>query len=135
MNDLDPVRASYDRCFAQGDFAGHFYERFFRQSPEIPPLFAHTDFVEQKRHLRASLLTLIKYAPDDVVTSNLLHKIGHSHSRAHRNIRPEWYPLFGTALFETLAADDPEWTPDLANAWKNRIGPGIALIISLYDSQ
>jgi hemoglobin-like flavoprotein len=134
MTTYDAVRASYDRCYASGDFSAVFYRHFFAQAPEIALHFAKTDFVEQKRHLRASLLTLIKYTPDEPVTTNLLQKLGHKHSRNQLNIRPRLYPYFVNALMRSLRECDPEWSEELEDAWRKRIAPGIAYMISFYDS-
>ena len=59
MDLIETVRSSYDRCCSNGDFPGTFYDIFFTKSPEIPKLFAHTDFTQQKRPFRAALLLLI----------------------------------------------------------------------------
>ena len=134
MTAFDRVRASYDRCYASGDFSAVFYRNFFAQSPEIAPHFAKTDFVEQKRHLRASLLTLIKYTPGEPVTTQLLQKLGHTHSQNQLNIRRGLYPYFVAALVESLRECDPRWNEELEHAWRERLAPGIAYMISLYDS-
>ena len=68
MDLIQSVRESYDRCCANGDFPTTFYDIFLTKSPEIAKLFADTDFTQQKRHLRAALLILIKYEPGDEPT-------------------------------------------------------------------
>jgi len=132
MDSTQVVRESYDRCCASGDFAGSFYKIFFTKSPEIPKLFAETDFTQQKRHFRAAVLLLIKYAPDDAPTRNALEKIGRTHSRGEYNIRPDLYAFFLESVCEAIKKHDPQWTEDLENAWKERVSGGVELVISMY---
>lgn len=128
------VRASYDRCCKNGDFAATFYEIFFTKSPDIPVLFKDTDFVQQRRHFRAAVLLLIKYEPGDEPTRNALEKIGRSHSQGELNIRPDLYPFFLESVCEALARHDPEMTPELEAQWVESVGGGVELIISMYDA-
>ncbi len=132
MDLIQSVRESYDRCCLNGDFPATFYEIFFMKSPEIPKLFADTDFTQQKRHLRAALLLLIKYEPGDEPTRIALAKIGRSHSRGERNIRPDLYPYFLECVCETIKIHDPEWSVELENQWKERVRGGVELITSMY---
>ena len=132
MELIQTVRASYDRCCANGDFPGTFYEIFFTKSPEIPKLFAETDFTQQKRHFRAASLLLIKYQSGDDATHIALEKIGKTHSRGEYNIRPDLYPLFLESVCEAVKKHDPDWTSELKNQWQERVQDGIELIISMY---
>ena len=132
MDLIQSVRESYDRCCANGDFPTTFYDIFLTKSPEISKLFADTDFTQQKRHLRAALLLLIKYEPGDEPTRIALEKIGRSHSRGERNIRPDLYPLFLESVCETIKRHDPEWSEELENQWKERVRGGVELVISMY---
>jgi hemoglobin-like flavoprotein len=129
---IQSVRKSYDRCVSNGDFAATFYEIFFTKSPEIPKLFVDTDFTQQKRHFRASVLLLIKYQPEDEVTRAAMAKIGQSHCRGERNIRPDLYPLFLASVCEAIRKHDPDWTAELEGQWQERIQGGVELIISMY---
>jgi len=132
MDLIQSVRESYDRCCSNGDFPATFYEIFFTKSPEIPKLFADTDFTQQKRHLRASLLLLIKYQPGDEAIRIALEKIGQTHSRGQMDIRPDFYPLFLESVCEAVKKHDSEWTPELENQWKERVKDGVELIVAMY---
>ena len=132
MDLIETVRASYDRCCSDGDFAGTFYEIFFTKSPEIPKLFADTDFTQQKRHFRAASLLLIKYQPEDDVVRAALEKIGKTHSRGEYNISPDLYPFFLESVCEAVKKHDPEWTPELEDQWKECVKEGVDLIASMY---
>jgi len=132
MDAIQTVRESYNRCCANGDFPATFYEIFFTKSPEIPELFADTDFTQQKRHFRAASLLLIKYVPEDDATRIALEKIGKTHSRGELNIRPDLYPFFLESVCEAVKKHDPEWTAELEDQWKDRVQGGVELIISKF---
>ena len=53
------IRASFDRCEAAGDFAEKFYDVFLNSSPEIAPLFAKTDFKQQRKILRTTVYIMV----------------------------------------------------------------------------
>ncbi len=131
MNSSD-VRASFDRCEAAGDFAEKFYEIFLNSSPEIAPLFAKTDFKQQRKLLRATVYIMVTRDVTDPKGREALERVGHSHARAKLNIRPELYDLWLDSLCETAKAMDAEWTPELERSWRECMAPGIALITSLY---
>jgi len=132
MDLMQSVRASYDRCCANGDFPATFYEIFFTKSPEIPKLFADTDFTQQKRHFRAASLLLIKYQPGDDMTKIALELIGKTHSKGEYNIRPDLYPFFLESVCEAVKKHDPQWTQEIEDQWKERVQDGVKLIISMY---
>ena len=129
---LSDVRASFDRCEAAGDFAEKFYEIFLNSSPEIAPLFAKTNFKQQRKLLRATVYIMVTRDVTDPIGRETLERVGHSHSQATLNIRPELYDLWLDSLCETAKAMDAKWTPELERSWRERMAPGIALITSLY---
>ena len=51
---LEIFDRSLGRCNARPGFLDRFYERFLSMSPKVREKFAKTDFVRQKRALRAS---------------------------------------------------------------------------------
>jgi hemoglobin-like flavoprotein len=126
------VRASFDRCEAAGDFAEKFYDVFLNSSPEIAPLFAKTDFKQQRKLLRATVYIMVTRDVTDPKGHETLERIGHSHARAKLNIRPELYDLWLDSLCETVKAMDAKRTPALERSWRECMAPGIALITSLY---
>ena len=126
------VRASFDRCEAAGDFAERFYDVFLNSSPEVAPLFAKTDFKQQRKILRATVYIMVTRDATDPNAQETLERISHSHARAKLNIRPELYDLWLDSLCESAKAMDSKWTPELERSWRECMAPGIALITSLY---
>ena len=55
-----------------------------------------------------------------------------SPAKSKLNIRPDLYDLWLDSVCETVKRMDPEWTPQVEQAWRERMAPGIALITSLY---
>ena len=53
------IVASYHRARRTGQLFDTFYELFLAKSPEIPPMFARTDFPHQKLMLRESILEIL----------------------------------------------------------------------------
>jgi len=59
---FDQVVASYHRARQSGELFDTFYNVFLGKSPEIPPMFARTDFPHQKLMLRESILEMLLFA-------------------------------------------------------------------------
>jgi len=59
---FDQVVASYHRARQSGELFDTFYRLFLGKSPEIPPMFARTDFPHQKLMLRESILEMLLFA-------------------------------------------------------------------------
>lgn len=53
---FDRVVASYHRAREMGELFDTFYRLFLGKAPELPTMFAHTNFPHQKLMLRESLL-------------------------------------------------------------------------------
>ena len=128
----DPVRASFDRCEAGGNFAETFYRVFLESSTEIAPLFAKTDFEKQRKLLRATVYIMVTRNVYDPHARETLEKIGHSHGRTQLDIRPELYELWLDSVCRTVEQLDPEWTSRTEQEWRDRLRPGIELITSMY---
>jgi len=128
----ETVRASFERCEANGDFAEQFYEIFLGSSDEIAPLFADTDFSRQRRLLRATVYVLVTRAVDDAAARETLERIGRSHARSGLDIRPELYELWLDSVCSAVQRMDSEWTAQLEAAWREQLRPGISLITSFY---
>ena len=57
-NPFEQVIASYHRARETGQLFDTFYRIFLGKSPEIPSMFARTDFPHQKLMLRESILEM-----------------------------------------------------------------------------
>ena len=128
----DAVVASYQRCEDAGGFFDTFYDVFFAKSPEIAPKFANADMEKQKQIVMASVLMMLRLRTKDPVAHRTVEEIGETHSRQGHDIRPDLYPIWLDALCETLAARDPQFSPELETQWREVMKEGIELIVSKY---
>jgi|SRR5690554_647148 hemoglobin-like flavoprotein len=130
MNNTDLVFQSYGRCCRKDDFFVDFYDFFMASSEAIRARFANTDMPAQRHLLRNGVMQIILVARG--MSDRKLRDLGESHSRKRMDIKPEWYALWEEALLKTVRAHDPEWTPELQQAWREVLKPGIDLIRGAY---
>jgi hemoglobin-like flavoprotein len=130
MTNTDLVFQSYGRCCRKDDFFVDFYDFFMASSEAIRARFANTDMPAQRHLLRNGVMQIILVARG--MSDRKLRDLGESHSRKRMDIKPEWYDLWEEALLKTVRAHDPEWTPELQQAWREVLKPGIDLIRGAY---
>lgn len=130
MNDTDLVFNSYGRCCSRDDFFIDFYDHFMSSSDAIKNRFAKTDMAAQRHLLRNGIMQLILTARG--MPDRKLRALGESHNRSNYNIKPEWYSFWLDSLIKTVRAHDPEYTPELGQAWRKVLTPGIDLIRGAY---
>ncbi len=123
------AKASYHRCAASPDFLPAFYRNFFRACPEAEPLFAKTDFTRQVRLLSHAIGLLLIFSQQFTQEPNPLSRLAEKHGPTDLNIEPAWYPLWVDSLVLTASQFDPEFTPSLAQAWRDAIRPGIEYML------
>jgi len=102
-----------------------FYRHFLGKSPEIPPMFVHTDFPHQKLMLRESLLEMLMFAQNGS-NRDEIERLAERHRGL--NVKPEHYDLWLEALCEALAKHDPEFTPELEQLWRQAMQKGIGVM-------
>ena len=132
MDIYETVKTSYERCVEVEGFFADFYETFLARSTEVSEKFAETDFKTQNNLLKASLYMMVVLRDDDPTAREALERIGETHNRQHHDIRPELYDQWLDCLIETVAKHDPDYTDEVGQAWRQRMGPGIELIRSMY---
>lgn len=130
MNDTDLVFQSYGRCCQNDDFFVDFYHSFMASSDAIRNRFAKTDMAAQRHLLRNGIMQLILVARG--MPDRKLRALGESHNRNNFNILPEWYDFWLESLLKTVRQHDPEYTPELRQAWQEVLKPGIQLIRGAY---
>jgi hemoglobin-like flavoprotein len=131
-DNLRPVIDSYLRCQASGKFFDTFYRVFFAKSPEIAARFVHTDMARQKRMVEASLLLVLRLNTDGDLARQGVDEMAESHAAPRLDVKPEFYAMWMDALCESVREHDPQYTPDLEQAWREATRPAIDLMISRY---
>ena len=122
---FEQVIASYHRARESGGLFDTFYRLFLAKSPDIPPMFARTDFPHQKLMLRESILELLPFAQTGT-GREVLERLAERHRQLH--ITPAHYDLWLDALGESLAKHDPQFNSTLAKMWREAMQQGIDLM-------
>ena len=130
MNSTDLVFQSYGRCCRNEQFFVDFYDFFTASSEAIRNRFINTDMEAQRHLLRNGVMQLMLSARG--MSDRKLRDLGRSHNRHHYNIKPEWYDLWEEALLKTVQVHDPQYTPELREAWRKVLKPGIDVIRGAY---
>lgn len=130
MNNTDLVFQSYGRCCRNDNFFVDFYEFFMSSSDTIRKRFAKTDMEAQRHLLRSGITQLILFARG--MSDRKLRALGESHNRHNFDIKPEWYTLWLDALLRAVRHHDPQYSPELDNAWREVLAPGVNLIRGAY---
>lgn len=129
MNTLatDVFLASLKRCLGAPGFLVEFYERFLGSSDEVREKFRGVDMKRQARVLEDSLyvVAVAVQGEEGSLARGDLPRLAERHSRRDLDIRPELYDLWAQCLVETARAHDPEWTVDVAAAWRDTLAFGI----------
>jgi hemoglobin-like flavoprotein len=120
---------SYRRCANEAFFQA-FYKRFVDSDPAIPPKFARTDFQRQHKLLQHGIGLLFVYARRR--NPVILDRISDRHGPADLNIEPRLYTFFGDSLLATVEAFDPQYTPEIGQAWRDAIEPGIRFMTARF---
>ncbi|MCH8552521.1 MAG: globin [Natronospirillum sp.] len=126
----DRVFQSYGRVCNNPQFFVDFYDRFMNSSPTIKARFADVDMKQQRHLLRNGIMQLVLHARGMADTK--LRDLAKSHSRTGHDIDPAWYDLWLDALIATIRYHDPEYSDEVAHAWRTAIMPGIEIIRSGY---
>jgi hemoglobin-like flavoprotein len=135
---MDPITLqrfdeSLRRCNSKPDFLDRFYEKFLASSPKVRQKFAATDFVRQKRALRASL-HLMPLAASDPENGPVryLKDLAIRHSKQELNVGAELYDLWLDSLLATVRECDPEFGPQVESAWEEVMMVGIQYLLKKY---
>jgi hemoglobin-like flavoprotein len=119
---FDQVVASYHRARRSGKLFDTFYQLFLAKSPEIPPMFARTDFPHQKLMLRESILEMLVFAQTGAGRAEI-ERLAERHR--HFNVKPVHYELWLDSLCEALAIHDSEFNSTLERQWRDAMRKGI----------
>jgi hemoglobin-like flavoprotein len=120
--DAQLLRESFDLVTANKEqFAQDFYTRLFSTSPQTKTLFADTDMQQQQATLVGTIAGVIAGIEKGENIVPALQKLGARH--ASYNVKPEHYPLVGTALIETFQQYlQDRFTPSMQQSWIEAYG-------------
>ena len=130
---LDVFEESLRRCEARPGFLDLFYEKFLASSPVVGEKFKGTNFVRQKRALRASFHHLVLAAEDETRgPDRYLADIAAQHGAGQLDIGAELYDLWLDSLLVTVRECDPEYDPEVGKAWEAVMMVGIQYLCGNY---
>jgi hemoglobin-like flavoprotein len=132
-NTLEVFDESMRRCEGVPYFLDLFYEKFLASSPEVRRKFANTDFIHQKRALRASFHMLLLAAEDETKgPDRYLADVAARHGAGELDIGAELYDLWLDSLLATVRECDPQVSPAVEKAWEDVMMVGIHYLCRNY---
>jgi hemoglobin-like flavoprotein len=93
-------------------------------------MFAKTEFPKQYKLLQHGLGLLLSYA--NRTDDTLLERIAARHSSDGIDVPPAMYALFTESLLATVRDLDAKCTPEVEQAWREALEPGLAFMQSRY---
>lgn len=134
---LATFEASLHRCFANEGFLDRFYERFLGSGEEVRAKFAATDFVRQKRALRASFHLILLAASEGAAgRETYLKDVAIRHGRRNLDVGSGLYDLWLDSLLAVVVEFDPLYRAEVSAAWEQVMGVGIEYMLRHYhDAQ
>ena len=126
--------ASLKRCLGAPGFLAAFYDRFTGSSPEVREKFRGVDMKGQARVLEDSLyvVAVAVQGEEGSLARGDLPRLAERHSRRDLDIRPELYDLWLQCLVETARNHDPQWSEDIAAAWRETLTFGADYLRQRY---
>lgn len=132
---LETFEGSLARCTGQPRFLDLFYTKFLASSPKVREKFKDTDFVRQKRALKASLHMILLAAGDEGGDpGKYLSDVAERHGARQLDVGAELYDLWLDSLLETVEECDPEHTPEVRAAWEEVMMVGIHYLTVRYNA-
>jgi hemoglobin-like flavoprotein len=132
---LETFEGSLARCTSQPRFLDLFYTKFLASSPKVREKFKDTDFVRQKRALKASLHMILLAAGDEGGDpGKYLSDVAERHGARQLDVGAELYDLWLDSLLETVEECDPEHTPEVRAAWEEVMMVGIHYLTVRYNA-
>lgn len=111
------------------EFSASFYHTLLADYPQVRPLFANTNMVEQEQKLIMSLVLVISNLRNPDTLTDVLTQLGERHVKY--GAMREHYPLVGAALLKTFAVYlGADWTPEVKQAWTDAYGAIVNLMLA-----
>ncbi len=133
---LRTFEESLARCTSDPAFLDRFYERFLASSPKVQEKFRNTDFVRQKRALKASFHLMLMAATDgEGGPERYLGDLAAIHSRSRMDVGAEFYDLWLDSLLATVREHDPDFGPSQEGAWEAVMMVGVSYLLSHYHGR
>lgn len=121
---------SLKRCVSDSKFLDRFYVHFLSSSDEVKEKFKNTNMANQKIILKASLYIMETAAGGTIAQG--LKNLADSHDRNNLDIKPEFYEFWLNSMVSAVKDIDPQFSPDIEQAWRATMRPGMDYMQSKY---
>lgn len=126
------LHQSYGRCLRDKAFIGRFYEVFLASNPDVPAMFAHTDFSRQRMALRRGITMAIFHAGGSRVVERGIDEMGGVHARDGRCPVPHaLYRDWVESLLTVVREADPEADEALMSRWSE----AMAVVVDTFKAR
>lgn len=134
MEPVETFMASFKRCLAKPDFLLNFYGIFMASSDEVREKFKNTDFKRQTRILAESLWAMAVVAQGEKGSPAWgdLPRLAERHSHRDLDIPARLYDGWLDSLIEAARRHDPQFAPEVEDAWRKTLAVGIEYMRSRY---
>jgi len=133
VSKYDDLQASYGRCLRAGGFIERFYEIFLASHPAIAPMFAKTDFTQQRLALRRGISLALSYAAGMTMVTRSIDGMADVHSRKGRTpVPPSLYVYWLDSLIAAIREKDPEVNEPMLARWRTAMQVVIDRFTSHY---
>lgn len=127
---IEIAESSLRRC-AGTPFLQSFYRHLLGVLPDdARHKFDQTDFERQNKLLQHGLGLLFSFAKRP--NPALLERIAVRHGGSDLDIAPTLHPLFADSLIRAVREFDSLCSPEIEQAWRDALAPGIAFIASRH---
>ena len=130
--DVETLESSFNLLAPQADeLVRRFYEKLFKDYPEVEPLFSNTDPSEQQKKLLASLKLVIENVRKPEALAPVLTAMGERHQQY--GVKTEHYPAVAMtliAVMKEMAGD--AWNFTIESAWSQALGVIAKIMIDAY---
>jgi hypothetical protein len=131
---VESFLASLKRCLGVPGFMEGFYGSFVSSSEEVREKFRNTDLQRQARMLSDSLYVMAVAVQGQAGSPARgdLPRLAERHSRRDLDIRAPLYDHWLACLIDTARLHDPQFTPEIEEAWRATLAAGIAYMKARY---
>lgn len=103
-----------------------FYGAFLASDPRVPALFARTDFARQRELFEHGIFMLLDFRRGGTLGALAIQRLGELHGPRGLRVPGDLWATWIRCFVETAAEMDPEWTGDLASAWRVALDESLA---------
>ena len=119
------VQKSYARCSKSEGFLDDFFDGFLDSSEEIREHFVGTSRAKQKVFAHSGVATILLFAMGSAKSKERLEALVGQHRSRELDVRPDLYPNWVESLVSAVSKHDPEFSPELDQAWRVTVQMGV----------